>query len=147
MKIDKRKIRQWKFKVNKDLLTWHNILVVLAVFLAVNWFFSGVKSIERNYKLQRKINHKKSELRLLELQTINLENENEYYKTEEYQDLALRQNMNKIGKGEKVFVVKLDQNWIEQQKKLFETKKIKQTKLTNFQKWMLFFSGKRHKKS
>ncbi len=143
--INNPKIRKLWFNFRYKLLTPVNLMLLVGAFLVTGWIYQGVISINRNYKLQKKVDYKIKQLKLLELETANLEYEKEYYKTAEYQDLVLRQSLNKIGQNEKVFVIKLDQDWIEKQNQRFAASKQVTTKQSNFQKWFDFLAGNNHR--
>ncbi len=139
------RIRKLKFKLRYKVLTPINLFLMIGTLLAIGWIYQGIISINRNYKLQKKVDLRTYQLKLLELETANLEYEKEYYKTAEYQDLLLRQSLNKIAPGEKVFVVELDQGWIDKQQQKFAKQKQPDIKQSNFQKWLDFLSGNNHR--
>lgn len=77
-------------------------LFVLIVF-AIAW--SGVKTIQDNYQLQKKISVLKQQNEVLQLENDNIQLQNSYYQTNEYLDLAARQDLGRAGPDEKVMLV------------------------------------------
>ena len=80
------------------------VLYIFAIIvLAITW--SGVKAVQVNYELQKKISVIKQQNDVLQLENQNARLQNQYYKTNQYLDLAARQNLGLAGPGEKVFLV------------------------------------------
>lgn len=89
----------------KNLSDVRNIALYLFVLivLAISW--SGVKTIQTNYDLQKKISELKQENTVLQLQNDNTALQNKYYQTDQYLDLAARQDLGLAGPGEQVLLV------------------------------------------
>jgi len=81
--------------------------VVLYIFalivLAITW--SGVKTVQVNYELQKKISLIKQQNDVLQLENQNAQLQNQYYQTNQFLDLAARQNLGLAGQDEKVMLV------------------------------------------
>src|SRR5476649_2916412 len=73
------------------------------VVLAIAW--SGAKTVQSNYELQKKIARIQQENTVLSLLNQNIGLQNEYYKTNQYLDLSARQNLGLAAPGEKVLIV------------------------------------------
>lgn len=73
------------------------------VVLAIAW--SGAKTVQSNYELQKKIVRIQQENTVLGLLNQNIGLQNEYYKTNQYLDLSARQNLGLAAPGEKVLIV------------------------------------------
>ena len=73
------------------------------VVIAIAW--SGAKTVQSNYELQKKIARIQQENTVLSLLNQNIGLQNEYYKTNQYLDLSARQNLGLAAPGEKVMVV------------------------------------------
>ena len=95
--------------------------------------------MSRNWKLSEKIETKKRELALLELEVETLELENDYYRSEEYEELSARAKQNKKLEGEEL--VYLPENSAEAKAKTYEKEKPKEKDPSNFSKWMSFLFG------
>jgi cell division protein FtsB len=81
--------------------------VGLAVFgvivLLISW--SGAKAIQTNYDLQKQIAQLSQENQVQQLENNNLKLQNEYYNTNQYLELAARQNFGLGQPGEKELIV------------------------------------------
>jgi cell division protein FtsL len=78
------------------------VLFVLLVLL-ISW--SGVKTIQTNYDLQKQISKLRQQNTVQKLQNTNMALQNEYLKSDQYLELSARQNFGLAAKGEKVVVV------------------------------------------
>jgi cell division protein FtsB len=79
------------------------MMLFLVVVLLLSW--SGVKSIQTNYELQKQISGLQQQNDVQKLKNNNLALENEYYETTTYQDLQARLNFGLAAPGEKEIVV------------------------------------------
>lgn len=79
------------------------MMLFVVIVLLISW--SGVKSIQTNYELQKQIAALQQQNDLQKLRNTNLGLENEYYNTESYQDLQARLNFGLAAPGEKEIVV------------------------------------------
>jgi cell division protein FtsB len=73
------------------------------IVLLVSW--SGVKTIQTNYKLEQQISRLQQENDIQELENTNQKLRNEYYKTPQYLELASRQNFGLAMPGETELLV------------------------------------------
>jgi cell division protein FtsB len=78
------------------------VLFVVLVLL-ISW--SGIKTIQTNYGLQKQITGLKQQNDLKRLQNNNLELENQYYQSNQYLELMARQNFGLAAAGEKEVLV------------------------------------------
>lgn len=78
-------------------------VVFVIIVLLISW--SGVKSIQTNYALQKQITGFSQQNDLQKLQNANLQLSNEYYKSNQYLELSARQNFGMAAAGEKEIVV------------------------------------------
>ena len=142
MKIEeiKTQIRRLKFKFNRQVLTGNNIFIATVVFFAVIWVWGNISVMEKNYSLQKKLELKKREQLIGEIEYETLKYEQKYLKSAEYQELAARSKLGLADKGEKVLI--LDKSPEEAKK---ENKVEKQS---NFKQWVNFlFGGNAYKSS
>lgn len=142
MKIEeiKTQIRRLKFKFNRQVLTGNNIFIATVVFFAVIWVWGNISVMEKNYSLQKKLELKKREQLIGEIEYETLKYEQKYLKSAEYQELAARSKLGLADKGEKVLIL---DKYPEEAKK--ENKVEKQP---NFKQWVNFlFGGNAYKSS
>lgn len=78
-------------------------LLFVVIVLLISW--SGVKSIQTNYGLQKQISSLQDQNTLQQLQNDNLALQNQYYNSNQYLELAARQNFGLAAPGEKEIVV------------------------------------------
>ncbi len=101
----KTKIRQLVYLFRRDFLTVHNIIFVISAALSVYFLIGAINSTTRNWSLQTKINSliAQKELTALEVETLKLEQQ--YYQTEEYQELVARKTLGKMLEGETMVIM------------------------------------------
>lgn len=144
-KMPKIKTKQLIYKIRHTYATPSNAVIALAFVIAAGWAWGSVNVMQRNYDLQRNVSQKQRELRLVELQTQNLEYEKEYYKTNEYQSLAARDVLGLGDPGERALI--FSKNSEPPQDKTKETKKPTPVldRPSNMQQWANFmFGGNSH---
>jgi cell division protein FtsB len=78
-------------------------LIFVVIVLLISW--SGVKSIQTNYGLQKQITGLKQQNSLQQLQNDNLAFQNQYYNSNQYLELSARQSFGLAAPGEKEVVV------------------------------------------
>jgi len=95
-------------KEAKQLIDVRNIgLYIFAIIvLAISW--SGVKTVQNNYQLQKKISMLQQQNGVLQLQNKNIDLQNQYLQTDEYLDLTARQNLGLAAPGEQEILVPKD---------------------------------------
>ena len=95
-------------KKAKQLVDVRNIGLYIfgIVILAIAW--SGAKTVQSNYELQKKISKLQQENTVLYLENGNTYLQNQYYKTDQYLELSARQNLGLAAPGEQVLLVPRD---------------------------------------
>lgn len=78
----------------------------LLIVLAIAW--SGVKTVQTNYELQKEISTLRQQNDVIRLQNENSELQNKYYETDQYLELAARQDFGLAAPGEQVFLIPKD---------------------------------------
>lgn len=92
-------------KKTRQLLDVRNIGLYIfgIVVLAIAW--SGAKTVQNNYDLQKKISTLQKQNDVLSLENQNAQLQNQYYKTNQYLELSARQNLGLAAPGESVLLV------------------------------------------
>lgn len=92
-------------KQTKQLLDVRNITLYIfgLIVLAIAW--SGAKTVQNNYELQKQISTLQQQNQVLSLQNGNTYLNNQFYKTNEYLELSARQNLGLAAPGEQVLVI------------------------------------------
>ncbi len=89
----------------RQYFTLNNIVIGLAAMVAIGWVWGSLGSMQQNYDLQRKLHYKEQAFQLAKLEARNLELEAAYHRTEEYQELAVRERLGRGQPGERVIIV------------------------------------------
>ncbi len=133
----KTKLRQFKYKTKHDFLTIENVVLAIAILLCFIWTFQSIKAMSRNWELSEQLTAEKKELELLEIEVEAAELENEYYKSEEYQELIARRQLDKKLEGENM-VVMPENSEKARNKYKGSTTEVVEKQYSNFEKWMRF---------
>ena len=138
----KQKIRQILYQIRHQWLIPQNLFLIAVVMVAIICVLSATATMRRNYDLQKRVDVKKQQLALLKLETATAEIELDYYRTEEYQELAVRQSLGLVNDGEKVLILPKYSTWV-RQKQAEYNRQIDTTpmKISNFNQWINFFFG------
>lgn len=75
----------------------------VVIVLLISW--SGIKSIQTNYELQKQISGLRQQTDVQKLQNNNLSLQNNYFKSNQYLELSARQNFGLAAPGEKEIIV------------------------------------------
>ena len=78
-------------------------VIFVIIVLLISW--SGVKTIQTNYNLQKQISAIKQQNSLQQLQNDNLGLQNQYYNSNQYLELSARQNFGLAAAGEQELIV------------------------------------------
>ncbi len=82
-----------------------NIGLVVFGFMAAAVTWSGAKAIQLNFDLQKRVVVLQEQNKVQDLQNETQALKNEYYKTDEYKELAARRLFGKAAPGEKIYVI------------------------------------------
>ncbi len=133
------KTRRLKAKLLQEILAPERLILLSVPVILILFLFGSITSLTKNWGLKQEINEREAELAYLSLQVENNELENQYYASEEYQELAARRLQNKKLSGE--HLVYLPSNTERARSKhraeTSEEKMIKNEK-TNFDQWLSF---------
>jgi len=78
-------------------------LLFVLIVLMISW--SGVKTIQTNYSLQKQITSLKQQNDVAKLQNENMKLQNQYFNSDQYLELSARQNFGMAKPGEKEIIV------------------------------------------
>ncbi|MBR0242491.1 hypothetical protein IJQ51_00855 [Candidatus Saccharibacteria bacterium] len=131
------KIRRLKYKLKHDFLTIENIVFLVAVVMCLTWTYQSVKAMTRNFELTERLNKERKSLELLKVEVEAAELENEYYKSDEYQELLARKNANKQLPGEHMVYLPENSEEAKNKHKVVTAGK-EEKEYSNFEKWMMY---------
>ena len=120
------------------------MVVFVVIVLLISW--SGIKTIDTNYGLQREISRMEQQNDVQKLTNQNLKLQNDYFNTRQYLDIAARQNFGLAAPGETVLAVSkqvalahtVDLPDIEKEQ-VAKTEAKQPAYQRNFQAWINFF--------
>ncbi|MDB5170522.1 MAG: hypothetical protein JWO35_216 [Candidatus Saccharibacteria bacterium] len=78
-------------------------VLFVVIVLMISW--SGIKTIQTNYGLQKQISKLNQQNSVKKLENNNLALKNEYYKSNQYLELSARRNFGLAAPGEKEIIV------------------------------------------
>ena len=133
----KLKWRRLKLKLKRDYFSVENVVLALAVFLCLMWTYQSIMAMSRNWALTERLTTEKKALELLNVEVEAAELENEYYKTDEYQELLARKYLDKKLPGENMVVMPANSERAKKQHKTVAAAKQEKT-YSNFEKWMMY---------
>src|SRR3990172_12718981 len=92
----------WNLERLKELFSVNNVgfYIFAVIVLAIAW--SGVKTVQSNYELQKQISVIKQQNAVLELSNQNTALESQFYESDQYLELAARQNLGLAAPGETI---------------------------------------------
>lgn len=132
-------IRKIIYHIRHRYLTTESLVIVVALVIAASWAWGSVQAMERNYTLQKEIDYKRRQLTLSELETAKLKFEQNYYSSDEYKELTVRERMGLASPGEKVLV--LPPNTVTESEVPVTGKAVRPVEQTNLQQWVNFLFG------
>lgn len=131
--------RRLKAKLLQRILVPERLVLLSIPILLFIWLVGSISSLSRNWSLQQEIVEKETEKAYLELQVENFELENQYYASEEYQELAARKLQNKKLAGETlVYLPKNSEQAKSKRKESSGEEKVVQNERSSFDQWMNF---------
>lgn len=133
-------VRRVKFWFKHDFLTVENVVLMFAIILCLVWTYQSIMAMTRNWELSETLTAERKELELVSVEVEAAELENDYYRSDEYQELVARKYMDKQLPGEKMVV--LPEN-TEEAKQKHETAVAMKTETekeeySNMEKWLKF---------
>lgn len=139
----KTKARKLQYWLKHDLFVFDNVILIIAMIFCLSWTWGSISSMSRNWALAQEVMGKQREKALLELEVETLELENEYYLSEEYQELAARKYQGKMLSGETM--IYLPPNSEAAKSKHVGSSDaelgVDTVEMSNFQQWMAFLFG------
>lgn len=133
----KGSIRRMRYRLRHDFLTIENVVLVLAVVLCLVWTYQSIVAMSRNWELSERLTAEKRALELLNVEVEAAELENEYYKTDEYQELMARKYLDQEMAGEKMVVLP-ENSEVAKNKHQPLDEGTKEKTYSNFEKWKMY---------
>ena len=131
------KLRRFNYKMRHDFFSVENVALLIAVILCLTWTYQSILAMSRNWELSERLSAERKELELISIEVEAAELENEYYSSNEYQELMARRNLDKKLVGENMVVLPENSEAAKnkhQQKTVPEVEK----QYSNIEKWWMF---------
>lgn len=103
--INTLKLKRLYYHFTHRYMTLNNLVVAVAAVIAISWAWGSIGVMERNYELQKEVDDKAREQQLIELQVQTLAFQQNYYKSDEYKELSVRDHLGLGRPGEKVLIL------------------------------------------
>lgn len=133
----KDSVRRMKFRLKHDFFTVENVVLLVAIALCLVWTYQSIVAMSRNWELSETLITERKKLELLSVEVEAAELENDYYKTEEYQELLARKYLDKKLPGENMVVLPENSEAAKNKHKAVKAGQGEKT-YSNFEKWMLY---------
>ena len=129
----------------KHFYTLDNIVLTVAVLIAMGWVWGTMESLQNNFRLQAQVNNLRAQVEQDKLKAENLALENQYFASSEYLELEARERLGKAAPGEHMLL--LPENTVSDTQTSSPQAAPNQATTSNFQAWLNFFFGKKEKTS
>ena len=103
--MKKINIRKLYYHARHRYFTLNNLVFVGALLIAASWAWGSIEVLDRNYTLQKEVDSKYRQQKLLELEVATLSYQKRYHASEEYQELAVRERLGLAKSGEKALIL------------------------------------------
>ena len=117
----------------------HTIFTV-AIAACLLWTWGAISATNRNWQLEKRIESRRKELAILQIEISELELENQYYASLEYQELAAREKQNKILDGESLVYLP-DNSDYARHKHDVSAAEVIEDEPSNYEQWLSFLFG------
>ena len=122
-----------------DFLTVENVVLIIAVVLCLTWTYQTIAAMSRNWELSERLTEERKKLELVSIEVEATELQNEYYKSNEYQELMARRNLDKKLNGENMVVMPENSEEAKNKhKNEIKTVTTEEPEYSNFEKWMMY---------
>ena len=144
--MKKIQLRKLIYMTRHKLLTFNNLVILVAFLIAAGWVWGSLQVMQRNFTLQKEVDYKQRQLQLVQLQKDSLQLQNRYYGTDEYKELALRDSLGLVMPGEKVLILPDNTAAVKSADAAASTSKtssapVAQDKTSNLEQWLNFLFG------
>jgi len=136
-----RNLQRLYYHVRHNYFTTNNLVVVIGLLVAASWAWGSVQAMERNYALQKEVDYKQRQLQLAKLETQKLQYERNYYKSDEYKELAVREKLGLVSPGEKVLILPPNTEAASADETATTASTPRPVPESNFQAWVNFLFG------
>lgn len=135
-----RKVLYW---AQHNLFVFDRMVLIVAVAVCLFFVWGAISSMSRNWTLAQELASRRREKVLLELEVETLELENEYYVSDEYQELAARKYQNKKLPGETMIYLPANSETAKDKYRQDDATEAlaPEDSMSNFEQWLVFLFG------
>jgi len=135
-------IRRIIYHLRTRYLTMNNVVVGIGLLIGASWAWGSIEVMQRNYNLQKQLDAKVRQQTVVQLESQNLALQQTYYKSAEYQELAVRERLGLANAGEKVLVLPPNTQTAKNADVVKKSTIVTPTEpVSNLQQWMDFLFG------
>lgn len=116
------------------------VFFAIAALVCLAWTFSAISAMSRNWELEQRLVAKRYERDVLQVEIESLELENQYYASEEYQELAARDKQNKIDEGETLIYLPDNSDYAKHKHDIAPVEEVREEP-ANYEQWLTFIFG------
>jgi len=124
----------------RHYVTIQNGALALALLIALSWSWGTVSTLQKNFALQQEVDALQQEVELADLQNQNLKFQQNYLRSNEFLELAVREKLDKAARGEKLVILP-DSSGVKDQDTQAKAPVRQAEESSNFSQWMQFFFG------
>lgn len=139
--INKMTIRRAIYHAKHRYANMNNVVIGVAIVIAASWAWGSISMMQRNFGLQKEVESKKRELQLTELEVVTLQYQQNYYRSDEYKELAARERLGLALEGEKVLMLPPNSQAAKQEPGSRTVSTGTGRTVSNFEQWMRFLMG------
>ena len=138
--MQKINVRKTYYHIKHRFLTNSNLVIVVALLVGASWAWGSIGLMQRNYGLQKELDKKYQQQQLIDLEVQNLTFKRNYFQSDEYKELAARQNLGLVMPGENVLILPPNSEEVKQSDLKEKSEEILApiTTPSNFDQWMDF---------
>lgn len=131
------KWRKIKYSLKHSFLSAENLILLFAIIMCLTWTYQSIEAMSRNWELIERLNTDKKTLELLEIEVETAELENEYYASDEYQELVARKFAGKQLPGENMVYLPENTDVAKNKHRVIVAEETKK-EYSNFEKWTMY---------
>lgn len=138
--MQKINVRKTYYHIKHRFLTNSNLVIAVALLVGASWAWGSIGLMQRNYGLQKELDKKYQQQQLIDLEVQNLTFKRNYFQSDEYKELAARQNLGLVMPGESVLILPPNSEEVKQSDLKEKSEEILApiTTPSNFDQWMDF---------
>lgn len=138
--MQKINVRKTYYHIKHRFLTNSNLVIAVALLVGASWAWGSIGLMQRNYGLQKELDKKYQQQQLIDLEVQNLTFKRNYFQSDEYKELAARQNLGLVMPGENVLILPPNSEEVKQSDLKEKSEEILApiTTPSNFDQWMDF---------